>query len=694
LTSEIRLTSGHDNQSEVADYPRDRAIDVIVPVYNSPEWNRACLRSILRNTDLPYRLIIVDDASDSYTRNQLTGLVAEHRASLLISNEQNLGFVKSCNVGIGASDSRYLVLLNSDAVVPPGWLDRLVRCVESDSRIGIVNPLSNEAANISVPLAPGCNFLGMAEALAQNNIPSYPDIVTAVGFCLLLRRRMLEEIGVFDEIYGFGYCEETDLSLRAMKAGWRVVACDDLYVFHRGGATFTDGGERYRNNIKILLARHGEAYRSAYRQFVKDAPLRELCARVREEAPPGWRRWLSTGKVVATDLVGIHPRRAWRHFKERRLTDEFHKSAARYQNFWRPNKPSVTFLFESTGSYGGVISVLRLVNGLIEKGFEVRIACLNAGPGLIRGLYTKPLCFGSVANLISGVANSDVFISTFWLTAYWLPKIRERFPQTRLVSYVQDFESWFESDSSVWAEKVIASYEIPDAIVTTSDWLKTKLRERGRDSHVIPKGVDRDIFRVLKDDTRDQAGVVGMARPHTPYRGFHNLVKIFRRLHEREPRVNLSFFGCKDKALGKLDFPARSCGVVENGMPLVKIYNRNTVFVDPSKFQGFGMMGLEAMASGCATVLTREGGINEYAKDQDNSLLFDPNDSEAAANLILDLLNDDSKRAHLVKKGLETAAAFSLQREIDSFATFLRSECEWIRAAGPTLSKKVRGSSS
>ena len=141
-------------------------------------------------------------------------------------------------------------------------------------------------------------------------------------------------------------------------------------------------------------------------------------------------------------------------------------------------------------------------------------------------------------------------------------------------------------------------------------------------------------------------------------------------------------FGCDDRALGRLDFPARNHGVVENGAPLVRIYNRNSVYVDCSRFQGFGMMGLESMASGCAPVLTCVGGINEYARDRGNSLLFHPDDWEGASNLILELLNHDARRAELVKQGLETAAEFSLSREIDLFAEFLRRECELVRKAG------------
>jgi O-antigen biosynthesis protein len=465
-----------------------------------------------------------------------------------------------------------------------------------------------------------------------------------------------------------------------MKADWRVVACDNVYVFHRGNGSFDDRDERYRKNVKIFFERHGLEYRRARREFVRADPFRELLSKVTEPPLPTWRRWLSTGKLVSTDLAGLHPKRAWRHFRERQLTFQYHQRAERYKSFWRHKRPTVTFLFESLGTYGGVMSVLKLVNGLIERGFEVRVASLASGAGLVNGLYTQPLFFANVKELIAGIADSDLFISTFWTTARWMTQLRDRFPNARFISYLQDFESWFEPNSATWVKNVMASYQIPDAIVTTSEWLRMKLLECGKNSHVISKGVDENIFRILNDEVRPPMAILAMARPHTPYRGFRNIVKVFRGLHKREPRVELSLFGCVDRSLGRLDFPVRNYGAIENGQTLARIYNRNTIYLDPSEFQGFGMMGLEAMACGSACVLTCNGGITQYAKDRCNSILIDPNEPESATEVILGLLRDESLRSNIVKRGLETAKHFSLDREIESFSEFLRGECELARS--------------
>lgn len=676
LTTGVPAFGQHASAQHLGQTPVSDLIDVIVPVHNSPEWVRLCLRSILNHSDLPYRLIVVDDASDGYTSELLKSLVSEHQSAILMVNETNLGFVKSCNLGMRAGTSSQLVLLNSDALVPPGWLSRLLACVEADPKIGIVNPLSNEAANLSIPLAPGCNYLGMDEWFVRSREPAYPDIVTAVGHCLMLRRQMLDQIGLFDEIFGMGYCEETDLCLRAMKTGWRVVACDNVYMFHCGSGSFVDRDQRYRHNLKIFLERHRPTYRQAYREFTRRAPLAELRRQVNELPLPRWRRWWASGRQIGADLAELHPLRAWRHLKEQQTVKQFHQSAERYRQLWRQQTPRVTFLFESLGAYGGVRSVLKLINGLIEKGFEVRVACLGSSQGGERGLYTHPLYFANVDSLVAGVGESDVFVSTFWSTAYWLAKLRQRFPAARQVSYLQDYESWFLRGSSDLFDKVAASYQIPDSIITTSDWLHDKLLAHGRESWVIPKGIDGDVFYPMDGEARDSFGVLAMTRPHTPYRGFANIAKIFAQLHRRATRVKLSVFGSSDRTLRGLNFPVRNYGVMDNPQMLARIYNRNAIYLDPSEFQGFGMMGLEAMACGTACVLTSVGGINHYAKDHGNALLFNPEQPEAATDMILELLNDESRRARLVGEGRQTAAAFSLQREIDALAEFFRRETD------------------
>jgi glycosyltransferase involved in cell wall biosynthesis len=153
-----------------------------------------------------------------------------------------------------------------------------------------------------------------------------------------------------------------------------------------------------------------------------------------------------------------------------------------------------------------------------------------------------------------------------------------------------------------------------------------------------------------------------MARPKTPRRGFAWLAAALRAVARARPDVEIALFGCPNLAEHGLDFPHVDLGVVPNDR-LRRVYNDAAVYLDTSAFQGFGRPGLEAMACGCAAVLSRHGGVTEYARDGENALLIDPEDPDAAASAVLSLLGDGARRARLVAAGLAAAQRFSCDAE-------------------------------
>src|SRR5690606_38737096 len=183
-----------------------------------------------------------------------------------LRNRQNLGFLRSCNLGMQAGHAPFVLLLNSDAIVPQGALGRMLACMHSDARIASVNPLTNRASQIDLPMPPGSNFASL-DAYLGNRTPSCPDIVTGVGFCMLLRREALDQVGLFDEVYGFGYCEESDLCMRLTTRGWRTVVADNSFVYHRGSASFKNRDERYLTNRKLFDQRWAAEYKQQFAEF-------------------------------------------------------------------------------------------------------------------------------------------------------------------------------------------------------------------------------------------------------------------------------------------------------------------------------------------------------------------------------------------------------------------------------------------
>ena len=275
------------------------AADVVVPVYNAPADVRACVASVLAHLRADVRLVLIDDASPD---PDIAVYFAElerlrHPQLLLLRNEVNLGFTGTANRGMQLSRSD-VVLLNSDTIVTRGWLDALLHCAATDATIGTITPFSNNAEICSFPRfcednpwPVGRDPDAYGAAIAAAAVPTYPDIPTGVGFCLFLRRAMLDSVGTFDPIFGAGYGEENDLCLRAARAGWRNVLADNAFVVHTGGRSFVgQKAELGPRNMALLLERHPHYLDMVHAYIAADPlrPLREAAAsRLAAESTPG-----------------------------------------------------------------------------------------------------------------------------------------------------------------------------------------------------------------------------------------------------------------------------------------------------------------------------------------------------------------------------------------------------------------------
>ena len=245
---------------------RRASVDVIVPVFKGRAETLACLEAALASTGRGTRVIVVDDASpDPALVNGLAALAQRQRRITLVRLPKNRGFPAAVNAGIAMAAGRDVVLLNSDTLVPPGWLDRLRAAAYSALDIGTVSPLSNDATILSYPDRNGANpvpdLAGTValDALAQKaNGAAIVNIPVGVGFCLYVRRACLDAVGgLREDLFAQGYGEENDLCLRARQAGWRNVATPGVFVAHVGAASF--GGARehlIHRNTAILNRLH------------------------------------------------------------------------------------------------------------------------------------------------------------------------------------------------------------------------------------------------------------------------------------------------------------------------------------------------------------------------------------------------------------------------------------------------------
>jgi len=203
-------------------------VSVVVLTWNALDYTRKCAASLLEHTDPRHELIFVDNGSRRETIDFLEELSAGHSRVKVILNGRNLGFAAGNNVGIAASGGDYVCLLNSDTVVTEGWLDALLAPAEKDPRVGLVGPVTNSISGAqklpSVPYDQD-TLAGLAEFAARNRSEQAGRTAAAlmtVGFCMLIRKTLIERIGGLDEGFGQGNYEDTDYCLRTALAGCKV----------------------------------------------------------------------------------------------------------------------------------------------------------------------------------------------------------------------------------------------------------------------------------------------------------------------------------------------------------------------------------------------------------------------------------------------------------------------------------------
>lgn len=232
---------------------------IIIVTHNQFQFTKQCVESILLRTDEPIELIFVDNASSDGTARYLQSIAG----AKVICNESNRGFPAAANQGINLATGESILLLNNDTIVSTGWLERMLNVLYSSDQIGLVGPVSNQ---VSGPQQIAVNYRhvneldGFAWDWGQVNRGKVLETERLVGFCLLIKKSVLDQIGGLDERFGVGNFEDDDLCRRAREAGYRTLIAIDSFVHHFGSVSFQGAGY----NLGQILQENQKIYQQKW----------------------------------------------------------------------------------------------------------------------------------------------------------------------------------------------------------------------------------------------------------------------------------------------------------------------------------------------------------------------------------------------------------------------------------------------
>lgn len=241
-------------------------VSIVVVNYNGREWIGPCFESIPASTRRSWEALCIDNGS---TDGSPEFLARAFPSTIVIRNSENRGFAAAANQGIARAAGRFVLLLNPDARLSAGSLDRLLDAAESRADCGIAAPQlvhedgrKQHSIDDDPTLVTALVNKSLLRRLRRRSEPEEPtEVENGIGAALLIRSEVLRSVGTLDEEY-FLFLEETDLCRRARRAGWKVLFVPGARVIHLQG----------RAKAPVWVRAHVEYVRSLFTFFRKHRP--------------------------------------------------------------------------------------------------------------------------------------------------------------------------------------------------------------------------------------------------------------------------------------------------------------------------------------------------------------------------------------------------------------------------------------
>jgi GT2 family glycosyltransferase len=596
--------------------------DVILPVYNAPHVVRLCIEALFANTPDNFinSVIVADDRSDAHTHAMIDELAAKYPKIRVVHRPQNLGYLKNVNAALAETSASHALLLNSDCFVGPHTILNLLLAFHRDDRLGLASPLSNNAAPIVFPMAPAHTWRDMEESL--NRLFSgvtYPAC-TIIGNCLMISRPCLDKVGMFSEDWGAGYGEESDYQFRAMEKGFDAKIVVDAYAFHHGGESFGNNDPKAdalrRQNHAMFLQKWGDAYRPLLEKYID--PVCELRPHVAQQTEP---RQVDVAFVL----------------------------------------PAIRQMV------GGTTVVVDIVNELNMRGVSATVVVPRAAPCDYSDLMIfGPVFYDDEIENAGKLLRPKVVVATHYLTVD--PALRlAAVHGSKPCYFIQGYEAVFENAerfNHVWQ----TYRRIPDRIVISS-WLQQTLDRGGLTSRKVVFGPNTDVFYPPDTASTDlRVRITAFLRGAIDKGDWVAQSALAQIGRDYADRVDISIFDFREHSDLLGGAATRVVRSPQLRAQLAKLFRQTDIFLDCSMHEGYGRLGVEAMASGVALVCSNSGGNREYAEGEGVRTVATANLPEAFVAEIARLI-DDPERLAAAKRAASVQAAKTTFR--DGVAAFV-----------------------
>lgn len=225
-------------------------ISIVVLAYNKLEYTKMCVESIYKYTShLDFELITVNNGSSDGTKEYFDSLPNTKKVNI----KNNVGGVNGFNAGLVIGEGKYLAYVGNDCVVTTNWLDNMLRCIESDEKIGLVTPGANVVSNMQQISVQYNSLEQMQEFAKQYNISDnkkWEERTRVMMNSIIMRKALFDEIGGIDHSYYLGEFADDHFSFVIRRMGYKTVFAKDTFIHHFGSVT-GNYDQRVNNSLGV-----------------------------------------------------------------------------------------------------------------------------------------------------------------------------------------------------------------------------------------------------------------------------------------------------------------------------------------------------------------------------------------------------------------------------------------------------------